>query len=136
MVETPDSNKIGKVQVFDLRGGEVFFKLGADIKKSLYYTVREDLQKEFDVLMKEVEREMEGLKPKEIASFMLAIATDKELGPAAVLIKECLNRAAAVLEEIDDLTYTAQNLEDNFTYKLDKKALIRYGFKSRNEAHV
>lgn len=123
-----------KIQVIDLMGGqEVFFKKGPEIREAIYYKVKEELQAEFKVLMNEVAGEFREKSPEDCAAYVLALFSGENIGASAILARECLQRAEEILDEINELSHIAQNIDPQLLYKLDLDTLKRYGFKDRNQ---
>lgn len=123
-----------KLQIVDMMGGEeVFFKQGPAIQESIYYKVKEELQQEFKVLMDEVSGEFKEKTPDACAAYVLALLTGENIGASAVLARECLKRAQEILDEINELSYIAQNIDQGLVYKLDLATIKRYGFKDRGQ---
>jgi hypothetical protein len=117
--------------VVDMTTSEVFFKSAADLTRSIFLRINDELAPELDAFMIEVDGELQGLDSKQVATLLLSISIGKALGPKAMLLKNSLDRAVSVTNEIEALSYVVNNLNNEVLYKLDLSLLKRYGFKTK-----
>lgn len=105
---------------------EQFILTGANLKTSIFEKI-DDLKVQLNSFMEEVSGELDGNSPSDLAQLLLAVFSDKQLAPKALLIKEALNTSVKLFKEIEVLTVIYNNIDIEATYRLNLEQVHRYG---------
>lgn len=121
--------------MLDFREGEQFVKTGNEIRKAIKSHIHNSLSQELTTFMDEVQGELQGQDHTQAAALFLVVMLNQSLSPKALLIRRCLERAVECQQEIDTLTYIANNLHESqdVLYKLSLDQVIRYGMEAKGE---
>ncbi len=130
-----------KQMVIDMHEVETFMVGGEYIKKAIQARVRDELRGQLQAYMTEVQNEIDeavdpegvGIKrtPEERAGLVLAVFRTSNESPPVLLLRQCLDRAKGIQDEIEDLEHIYQNINPDpaVLYRLNLKQLKQYGLK-------
>ena len=120
--------------VLDMQEGEVFMLEGGVIKLAIQAQA-DRLKVQLRAYMVEVQGEIEALNKEGRAGLFLEVMRNKDLSPPVLLVSQCLARAVACQNEIDDLLHIYHNITEHqgVIYKLNLRQLKRYGMVPRAE---
>lgn len=107
--------------------GEVFVRIGGDIKAAIAQKVNDRLGVDMTNNMNEIEKAIEGYEGSDLVGLIVGLTEPEKLSAKGKVIRELALSAGVSRSLASELSAVAHNIDESCYYVLNFEQITRYG---------